>query len=116
STLRLYVNGTQVASTAAAGTIASSTNPLWIGGNSPYGEYFQGLIDEARVYNRALSATVVQAAMNTPLVPSAPETTRRATPSGATATAAGASEGNGGWTASTDNVAVSGYRVERCAG
>jgi len=67
TTLRLYVNGTQVASTAAAGTIESSTNPLWIGGNSPYGEYFQGLIDEARVYNRVLSATEVQTAMNTPL-------------------------------------------------
>jgi hypothetical protein len=67
SSLRLYVNGTQVASTAAAGTIQSSTNPLWIGGNNPYGEYFQGLIDEARVYNRALSATEVQTAMNTPL-------------------------------------------------
>jgi chitodextrinase len=67
SILRLYVNGTQVATTAAAGAIQSSTNPLWIGGNNPYGEYFQGLIDEARVYNRALSATEVQTAMNTPL-------------------------------------------------
>src|SRR5262249_53596012 len=32
STLRLYVNGSQVASTAHTGTIASSTNPLQIGG------------------------------------------------------------------------------------
>jgi glucose/arabinose dehydrogenase len=67
ATLRLYVNGTQVATGAASGAIQSSTNPLWIGGNNPYGEYFQGLIDEARVYNRALSATDIQAAMNTPL-------------------------------------------------
>jgi hypothetical protein len=67
STLRLYVNGTQVSTGAASGTIQSSTSPLWIGGNNPYGEYFQGLIDEARVYNRALSATEVQQAMNTPL-------------------------------------------------
>ena len=37
--------------------IQTGTNPLWIGGNSPYGEYFQGLIDEVRVYNRALSQT-----------------------------------------------------------
>jgi hypothetical protein len=67
STIRLYVNGTQVASTAATGAIQSSSSPLWIGGNSPYGEYFQGLIDEARVYNRALTAADIQAAMSTPL-------------------------------------------------
>jgi hypothetical protein len=67
STLRLYVNGTLVSSTAASGAIQTSSSPLWIGGNNPYGEYFQGLIDEARVYNRALTATEVQSAMNTPL-------------------------------------------------
>ena len=55
TTLRLYVNGTQVATRAATGAIQTTTNPLWIGGNSPYGEYFQGLIDEVRVYNRALT-------------------------------------------------------------
>ena len=55
ASLRLYVNGTQVATRAAAGAIQASANPLWIGGNQPYGEYFRGLIDEARVYNRALT-------------------------------------------------------------
>lgn len=40
-----------------------------IGGNTAYGEYFQGLIDEVRVYNRALSQTEIQTDMNTPLVP-----------------------------------------------
>jgi hypothetical protein len=65
--LRLFVNGTQVATGAASGAIQASSNPLWIGGNNPYGEYFQGLIDEARVYNRALTATDIQAAMNAPL-------------------------------------------------
>ena len=42
STLRLYVNGTQVASTAHTGTIATSTNPLQIGGDSIYGQFFAG--------------------------------------------------------------------------
>ena len=45
-TLRLYVNGTAVATRAATGAIQTTTSPLWIGGNQPYGEYFQGLIDE----------------------------------------------------------------------
>ncbi|MEQ6902448.1 LamG-like jellyroll fold domain-containing protein, partial [Nocardioides sp. YIM 152588] len=65
--LRLYVNGQLAASSPKGGAVQSTSNPLSIGGNSPYGEYFQGLIDEARVYDRALSAADVQAAMATPL-------------------------------------------------
>jgi chitodextrinase len=71
-TLRLYVNGTQAASRAAGGAVQTTTNPLWIGGNQPYGEYFSGLIDEVRVYNRALSQTEVQSDMNTSVNPFAP--------------------------------------------
>ena len=56
ATLRLYVNGALVASQAKTGTIAESTNPLQIGGDSLYGQYFSGLIDEVRVYNVALTA------------------------------------------------------------
>ena len=37
-------------------------------------------------------------------------------PTGLTATAAGSSQINLSWTASTDNVGVTGYRVERCQG
>jgi glucose/arabinose dehydrogenase/fibronectin type 3 domain-containing protein len=116
SVLRLYVNGTQVASRAATGAIATSANPLWIGGNSPYGEYFTGLIDEARLYDRALSQTEIEADMNAPIVPTAPDSTPPAAPAGLTATPAGATQVNVSWTAATDNVGVSGYRLERCQG
>ena len=68
STLRLFVNGGQVASTAMSGAIAPSTGPLRIGGNSLWGEYFQGRIDEVRIYNRALTTAEIQADMNTPVV------------------------------------------------
>ena len=51
--LRLYVNGSQVSSRSQSGTIQVTTSPLRIGGNSVYGEYFQGYIDEARIYSRA---------------------------------------------------------------
>jgi glucose/arabinose dehydrogenase/PKD repeat protein len=54
-TSRLYVNGTQVASGALTGTAATSSLPLRIGGNTVWSEWFGGLIDEVRVYNRALS-------------------------------------------------------------
>ena len=66
-TLRLYVNGVQVSSLAATGAIETSTDPLQIGGDSIYGQYFQGAIDEVRVYNRALSPTEIQADLATPV-------------------------------------------------
>ena len=115
ATLRLYVNGSQAATRAATGAIQTTTNPLWIGGNQPYGEYFQGLIDEARVYNRALTQTEIQNDMDTPVVPAAPDPTPPCAPSGLTARRP-ASQINLSWTASTDNVGVTGYRVERCQG
>jgi hypothetical protein len=65
--VRLYVNGVQVASQAQTTPLTTSTQALYIGGNSPYGEYFQGRIDEVRIYNRALSATDIQFDMATPL-------------------------------------------------
>src|SRR4029077_9850703 len=67
ATMRLYVNGVQVASRAQTGAIATSTNPLQIGGDSIYGQYFAGRIDEVRVYNQALNQTEIQADMNTPV-------------------------------------------------
>ena len=69
SSVRLYVNGTLVSTTAAAGSLASSSSPLRIGGNSIWGEYFSGLIDEVRVYNRALSAAEIGQDMTTPISP-----------------------------------------------
>jgi len=50
--------------------------PLRIGGDSVWGEYFQGLIDEVRVYKRALSQGEIQADMSAPVGGAAlPDTT-----------------------------------------
>ena len=65
ATLRLYVNGVEISSLARTGAIATSTNPLQIGGDSIYGQLFQGMIDEVRVYNRALTQTEIQQDMIT---------------------------------------------------
>src|SRR6185295_11995350 len=75
STIRLYVNGTQVASAARTGALQTTTSPLWIGGNNPYGEYFQGRIDDARVYSRALSASEIVTDMSLPVGGSTPTDT-----------------------------------------
>ncbi len=67
ATMRLYVNGAQVSSTARTGTIATSTNALTIGGDTIFNQRFSGLIDEVRVYNRALAVAEIQTDMNTPI-------------------------------------------------
>jgi hypothetical protein len=72
ATLRFYVNGTQVSSVARAGAIATSSRPLQIGGDSIYGQFFQGTIDEVRIYNRALTVAEIQNDMVTPVTDPAP--------------------------------------------
>jgi PKD repeat protein len=67
TTIRLYVNGAQVASTPHTGSISSSGNPLTIGGNTADGNYFTGVIDEVRVYNQALTVSQIASDMNTPV-------------------------------------------------
>ena len=69
SLVRLYVNGVQVSSAAASGSITSSTRVLGIGGDPIYGQYFAGRIDEVRIYNVPLSAAQIQTDMTTPIGP-----------------------------------------------
>ena len=52
-----------------------STSPLRLGGNSVWGEFFKGRIDEVRIYNRALSATEIQTDMSTSVATSSPPVT-----------------------------------------
>jgi hypothetical protein len=71
ATLRLYVDGRQAASRAITGAIQTPSNPVWIGGNLPYGEHFDGLIDEVRIYDRALSQREIRRDMAAPVGPAA---------------------------------------------
>ena len=64
ATLRLFVNGVQTSAVAITGTLTATTDPIRIGGNRVWGEYFSGRIDEVRIYARALSAAEIQADMN----------------------------------------------------
>src|SRR5207248_10159623 len=66
---RFYVNGVLVKTVVNAGAIVQSNGALRIGGNnSSFYEFFNGLIDEVRVYNRALSAAEIATDMNTAIV------------------------------------------------
>jgi RHS repeat-associated protein len=66
-TLRLYINGTWVRSTSMSGSLLVSNGALRIGGTAALGasEFFDGLIDEVRVYNRQLTLEEIQADRDT---------------------------------------------------
>jgi hypothetical protein len=66
--VRLYVSGRLVASTAATGRLLQTSRPLRIGGDM-LGEWFDGVIDEVRVYDRALSPAEIQTDIATPITP-----------------------------------------------
>jgi PKD repeat protein len=68
-TVRLYIDGSLAGSKAVPGAVANAAGPLRIGGNAIWGEYFSGLIDELRVYNRALSAAEIQTDMTVAVGP-----------------------------------------------
>jgi hypothetical protein len=67
--LKIYLNGTIVDSTARTDYVLYSwDNSFIVGaeagqGSSPVGSYFNGLIDDVRIYNRALSAIEVDSLM-----------------------------------------------------
>ncbi len=59
ATMRLYLDGVEVANLAAGGPIDSDSSvPFWIGGNPPSSSSrpWNGLVDEVRLYDRALTA------------------------------------------------------------
>ena len=62
--LRLYVNGALAGTRTIAGSVTATTGALRIGGNSIWGEYFSGLIDDLRIHRRALTAGELQSLMN----------------------------------------------------
>jgi hypothetical protein len=67
--LRLYLDGAEVATAAAPGPLATSSGNVRIGGNSVRGEFFAGLIDEVRIYNRPLAPAEVSTDLNAPVAP-----------------------------------------------
>jgi fibronectin type 3 domain-containing protein len=111
SNVHVYINGvlSDGITTEGAGAASSDAAYNLVIGNSAYttARGFDGVIDEVRVYNRVLSAAEIQAIA---------DTTAPANPTGLTATPISSSQINLSWTAATDNIAVTSYRLERCAG
>ena len=70
--LRLFVNGTPAGALPHEGDLSATDGPLTFGGNHVWGEHFRGLIDEVRVYNRALSAAELSDDLGRPVVAGTP--------------------------------------------
>ena len=56
----MYVNGVKQTSEATFTLTSPNTGVNFLVGQSSFGEYFNGLIDEVRIYNQALSAAEIQ--------------------------------------------------------
>jgi fibronectin type 3 domain-containing protein len=111
ATLRLYVNGGLMASRAASGAINISSGALRIGGNAVWGEYFRGLLDEVRIYNRALTIGEIQTDMNAAIVSGGGDTQAPTAPA-LTASRTG-NDVHLAWSGAADNVGITGYRIFR---
>ena len=110
TTARFYVGGSEVASRTVSGSVGSST--VWrVGayGSTP-GGFFDGLIDDVRIYDEPLTAGEIQADMDQPVPP--PDLTPPTAPGAPTATG-GMGQVAVAWSAATDNVGVTKYAVHR---
>ncbi len=111
TSMKLYVNGVLVSTRTAAKPTVDGLK-LMIGSYKT-SNFYEGLIDEVRIYNRALSASEIGADMNTAVVSSGPsDSTPPSQPGNLTATGS-LGKVTLGWEASKDDVGVSGYEVYR---
>ncbi len=120
SELHVYLNG-QLNDGTLLGTVTSTQQNSSANvniGRRPTGNSYNtnGRIDDVRIYSRALTLAEIQADMNTPVAGGTGDQTPPTAPSNLTATAASSTQIDLSWSAATDNVAVTGYRLERCQG
>ena len=74
-TMRIYVNGVQVASQPATGQIPVTGDPLYLGTKTPAsiaGDHFSGYLDDLRLYASDLSAGEIYALASEISIPLAP--------------------------------------------
>jgi hypothetical protein len=67
--VKLYIDGAEVASQPTTGTLVVNNGTLKIGGSTTAGQFFNGLVDEVRLYNRVRTPAQINADLNTPVQP-----------------------------------------------
>jgi hypothetical protein len=72
-TLKAYKNGNLITSnTAPSGSPSTNSNPFTIAKNAALDQFFQGIVDDVRVYNRVLTQAQIRTDMYTPVGGSKP--------------------------------------------
>jgi hypothetical protein len=66
-TAQFYVNGTVVSSKSLLASITPRGMALRMGADASTGQFYKGLLDNVRIYNRTLTPAEVQTDMNTGL-------------------------------------------------
>ncbi len=111
---KLYVNGlldSESSTTGGITTVGSTGYQFFVGG---WGGYFGNIsIAEILVYDRSLSTSERQSVETYLQTKFFSDTQAPTAPIGLTATAASTSQINLAWTASADNVSVTGYKIFR---
>ena len=110
-TARFYVDGVETANRSYFGDVGNS-NTWRVGayGPAPAG-YFDGLIDEVRIYDRALAPAQIAADVDRPV--GSPDLAPPSAPADFVRTSATQVSISTSWSASTDDVGVTGYRLFR---
>ena len=114
ATIKLYINGVLENTVSQTGNIRNSNFVTHVAGGWN-GVRYAGVLDDARLYSRALTTAEIQSlyALGTEGTPPPSDTQAPTTPTGLTANAISSSQINLSWSASTDNVGVAGYRIYR---
>ena len=113
--MRLYLDGALVGSTPKTGDIAQNPNAnMWIGNNEMGRRPFDGVLDNLRIYDQALTPSELADDATTPVNSQTPPPTAPATPTGATANATSSSAIDVTWVDQSNN--ETGFDVERAMG
>lgn len=67
SQVRTYVNGTLVNTQALSATITARGNPIRIGADASTAQFYKGMLDDLRIYNRVLTQAEIQTDTTTPV-------------------------------------------------
>ncbi|MEK7201106.1 MAG: LamG-like jellyroll fold domain-containing protein, partial [Patescibacteria group bacterium] len=116
NTLSIYVDGA-LTTTATKALEADGGGHVVTVGNHQNNNTFSGLIDDFRMYSRALTLAEIQSDKATPIasasIPPSSDTTSPTVPTLLTASTISSTQINLSWAASTDNVGVAGYKIYR---
>jgi len=113
---RGYLDG-NTATPQASDSVGNISNncALYIGSHNPIGSHPKMMLDDLRIYNRALAAVDITELYTQGTAPP-PDTEAPTSPTNLALQVNSASQINLSWTASTDNVGVTNYKVYRCQG